>query len=211
MGSRSNFFCILSSTVLSVNRTKLQHVRYLAGRLEPILLTTKGATPMAQNMTKQEKLENLWDKIKDIRIAMLTTEESDGTLRSRPMYMQQAEFVGDIWFFTRDDSGKVREIMHDKQVNLGYADPDDQRYASVSGPAQVIDDQAKEKELWNPALKAWFPDGLDDPHLSLIKVHAEQAEYWDSPNGKVVQLVGLAKAAVTGEAYEGGENEKVNL
>ena len=161
---------------------------------------------MAQEMTQQEKLENLWDKIKDVRIAMLTTTESDGTLRSRPMYMQQAEFVGDIWFFTRDDSGKVREIMHDKQVNLAYADPDDQRYASVSGPAQVMDDKAKEEELWNPALKAWFPDGLDDPHLALIKVQAEQAEYWDSPNGKVVQLVGLAKAAVTGEAYEGGEN-----
>lgn len=161
-------------------------------------------------MDNQEKIEKLWDKVKDIRIAMMTTVETDGSLRSRPMYTQEADsFNGELWFFTRDDSGKVKEITHDATVNLAYAEPDDQRYVSVSGRAHVVDDKAKEKELWNPALKAWF-DGLDDPKLTLIRVDAEDAEYWEGSGNKVVQLFKMAKAAVTGERSD-GENEKVNL
>ncbi len=162
-------------------------------------------------MTVTSEREKLWDKIKDVRIAMMTTVETDDTLRSRPMYLQQAEFDGDLWFFTRDDSGKISEIMHNKQVNLGFADPGDNLYVSVSGKAQITDDRAKEEELWNPMLKAWFPDGLDDPHLTLIRVSTDQAEYWDSPSSKMVQLYGFVKAAVTGEKADPGENEKLNL
>jgi general stress protein 26 len=65
--------------------------------------------------------------------------------------------------------------------------------------------------LWNPFYKAWFPDGLDDPHLGLLRVDVEKAEYWDSPNSKVVQLAGFVKALVTGQKAKGGDNEKVSF
>lgn len=163
-------------------------------------------------MSTEQARDQLWDMIKDIRIAMMTTEEPDGTLRSRPMYMQQAEFDGDIWFFTRRDSAKVDEIMQDKQVNLSYAEPDDNRFVSLSGKAELVDDMAKKEELWHDMLKAWFPDGLDDPQLVLLKVAADSAQYWDSDSSKLVQLAGFVKARLTGEAYEpDGVNKKVNL
>lgn len=38
---------------------------------------------------QEKNLQELWSKIKDIRITMMVTEE-DGTLRSRPMYTQQS-------------------------------------------------------------------------------------------------------------------------
>ena len=162
--------------------------------------------------TNANASDKLWDMIKDIRVAMMTTEEQDGTLRSRPMYMQQAEFDGDIWFFTRRDSPKVDEIMHDKQVNLSYAAPGDNRYVSVSGKGELVDDMGKKEELWNDMLKAWFPNGLDDPQLVLLKVNADSAQYWDSTSSKLVQLAGFVKASVTGEAFEpDGVNEKVKL
>jgi general stress protein 26 len=41
----------------------------------------------------------LADKIKDVRIAMMTTAEADGTMHSRPMATQEKEFDGDLWFF----------------------------------------------------------------------------------------------------------------
>jgi hypothetical protein len=44
----------------------------------------------------------------------------------------------------------------------------------------------------------------------LIKVTASSAEYWDTPNSKVVQVVNLVKAKVTGERYE-PDNETVEL
>lgn len=72
-------------------------------------------------------------------------------------------------------------------------------------------DKEKAKELWKPLLKAWFPKGLEDPDLALLKVSVESAEYWDAPSSKMVQIAGIAKAAVTGQRYQGGENKKLDV
>ena len=154
-------------------------------------------------MDEQQKL---WDKIKDVRVAMLTTVEDDGSLRSRPMYTQQVEFDGELWFFTADDSGKVEEISREHQVNLSYAEPKDSRYVSVSGVAELVKDRSKIEELWSPMLKAWFEDGLDDPHLALLRVRVTEAEYWDDTSSKMSQLFGMVKAAVTNDTYTGTEH-----
>ena len=47
---------------------------------------------------------------KGIGFAMLTTEEADGTLRSRPLATLQMDAAGKLWFFTALSSGKVGEI-----------------------------------------------------------------------------------------------------
>lgn len=162
--------------------------------------------------TQKQAADHLRELVKDIRIAMLTTQEQDGRLRSRPMYVQQLSADDDFWFFTDETSAKIEEVMNDRQISLSFAEPSSSRYVSVSGKAAVVDDQNKKEELWNPALKAWFPDGLDDPNLTLLKVNASQGEYWDAPSGKLVQLASLAKVAITGEPLEAdGINEKVGL
>ena len=166
---------------------------------------------MTTTTDRSESVAKIAKLIKGIRIAMLTTAETDGTLRSRPMATQEAEFDGTLWFFTSADSPKVDEVEHDQNVNVSYAKPDDQAYVSLSGRARLVRDSAKINELWNPLLKAWFPDGKDDPKLALLNVDVDQAEYWDSPAGGVVALAGFVKAAVTGKPAKGGGNEKVEL
>jgi len=166
---------------------------------------------MSETTGREEQIRKLAGLIKEIEFAMLTTVEPDGSLRSRPMMTQRVEFDGDLWFFTRASAPKVGEIEHDRHVNVSYSSPERQHYVSMSGRARLVRDRAKIEELWNPAYKAWFPEGLDDPELALLKVSVEQAEYWDSPTSTAVHLVGFAKAALTGESYQPGENEKVNL
>ena len=96
-------------------------------------------------------------------------------------------------------------------MNVAYSNPDDSVYLSVSGRAEVVKDRAKIEELWSPVLKAWFPEGLDDPHLCLLKIPVEQAEYWDAPSSKIVQLFGMVKAIATGQEADYGENKKITL
>lgn len=160
---------------------------------------------------KQDHHAQLQELIKDIRIAMFTTEDAYGGLHSRPMATQQAEFDGDLWFFTGANSGKSAEIRDHAKVNVCYAAPDDNKYVSVSGTAQLVKDAAKAKELWNPILKAWFPKGLDDPNLALIKVTVTSAEYWDTPNSSMVQIAGFLKAMATGKTYQPSEGEHGKL
>jgi general stress protein 26 len=166
---------------------------------------------MAEQMDRAAGIKKINELIKDIDIAMMTTMDDDGTLRSRPMSTQKAEFDGTIWFFTESDTPKVDDIHHEYDVNLSYARPDKQQYVSVSGKATLVRDRAKMAELWNPALKAWFPDGLDQANLALIRVDAEKAQYWDTPGGLVATTIGLIKALATGQSAEAGENKQVTL
>ena len=163
------------------------------------------------NNEQNENLQKLIDKIKDIDIAMMTTADDDGSLRSRPMRNMQIKEDGIIWFFTGYESAKSHELKNDSHVNLSYADPSNNLYVSVSGRASLSRDKAKIDELWDPAMKAWFPEGKDDPNVGLIKVTIDKAEYWDSPNSAVVHLYGVVKAAITGERADPGENKKINL
>ena len=159
---------------------------------------------------RRESIAKLREMLEGIDFCMMTTIDG-GQLRSRPMSTQAAEFDGEVWFFTRDNTHKIDEIEKDNRVCLGYSDPDNSRYVSVSGHAEISKDRAKMEELWNPILKAWFPEGLDDPHICLMKVNVEQAEYWEASSGKLVQLLGFVKALATGQEADYGENKKIDL
>ena len=160
-------------------------------------------------MADDDGVRKVAEIIKDIRICMLTTVDDDGHLVARPMAVQQVEFDGDVWFVSGGDTRKVEQIEHGARVNVAFASRD--AWLSVAGNAELVHDEAKARELWNPALEAWFPDGPTTAGLTLVKIHADTAEYWDSPGGRVSTLLSYAKAKVTGSPYSGGENEVVQL
>jgi general stress protein 26 len=158
---------------------------------------------MDQSTYRQQQLSKLGELIKGIRIAMLTTVDEDNSLRSRPMAAPQMVFEGELWFFTGADTPKVEESQQHRQVNVSFADPEHQDYVSVSGTASLVRDRRKLEELWSPWFRTWFPQGLDDPNLALLKVEVEKAEYWDAPSSTMVQLYGVVKASLTGKAPQG--------
>ena len=162
------------------------------------------------NHRDHEGAKKLFDMIKDVKIAMMTTVDSDGTLNSRPMWNNDADENGDLWFFTRLHSPKTNEISRDNQINLAYSDPSSQNYVSVAGKAEIVRDQATIDAKWQESLKTWFPKGKDDPEVALIRVHPEKGEYWDSPSSTMVHLYGYVKAALTGESPK-TEVKKVDL
>lgn len=160
--------------------------------------------------TRQEAIEKLKNLTEGIDFCMLTTL-ADGKLRSRPMSTQEMDENGVLWFFTSEETHKVTEIQADSRVNVAYSQPDDNKYVSVSGRAEISKDRQKIEELWSPILKAWFPKGLEDPSLCLLKIDVEEAEYWDSSSSTLVQIAGFLKAIVTGQEAKGGDYGKVNL
>ena len=162
-------------------------------------------------MAPENELEMLHERIADAKICMMTTRRSDGHLVSRAMANQRRAAGADLWFVTSRESHKLEELESDPHVNLSYANPDDQSYVSVSGVASVVRNRAKAEEFWSPALKAWFPKGLDDPSLALLRVDVSEAEYWQAPHSAVVKLVGFVKALATGQKYTPGENKRFDV
>ncbi len=156
-------------------------------------MAKKGAGKEAAIKKEVRKLRKL---IKETRIAMFTTVAADGKLRSRPMATLKGGFDGDLWFVTRSNAPKTEEIRDNQHVNVAYADPDDERFVSISGLATVVRDPAKVQELWSRRLRAWFPEGKKDPELALIRVRIDRAEVWDSKTANMVHLEGLGAMLV---------------
>lgn len=163
---------------------------------------------MARAENREEKL---YDLIDDLKIAMLTTVERDGTLHTRPMANQAADDNGDIWFFT-DRSGSVaRNVGKNPKVSLGYSNGSG-RYVAVSGKGEIVDDSARIDEFWSDAMKAWFPKGKTDPELVLLKVVPDRGEFWDAGSSTVVSALAYLKAKVTGQRGDDlADNRKVTL
>lgn len=163
--------------------------------------------------TYGDKLTKLKELLDDIRIASLVTLEGDGTLRSRPMATQEIESDAALWFFTNDYSPKVEDVALHPQVCVSYASPADHRYVSVTGEASLVRDAEKIRQLWKPVLKVWFPKGVDDPDLALIRVDIVSAQYWTGHGNKLVQLFEAAKALATGKSASEtmGESGKLTV
>jgi len=160
---------------------------------------------------KDESFETLRELIKDVRFAMFTTRDTDDKLHSRPMTTQQTEvFDGELWFMTYNDSTVTSQVKGNADVLITYSEPDAHSYVSVNGRADVRQDPAKVKELWKAPLKAWFPDGPDDPKIALIRVVVASAEYWDSPSAPV-QALHFLKAIATGKEMDLGDHGKLKL
>ncbi|HSJ33232.1 MAG TPA: pyridoxamine 5'-phosphate oxidase family protein [Longimicrobiales bacterium] len=158
-------------------------------------------------MTKQEKkLDELYELIADIEIAMMTTRRPDGRLVSRPMATQKPQPDADLWFVTDRDTHKVDEIEADPNVNLAYYDSGTREWVSVSGRARISNDRARIRELYAPDWRMYFEDeggekngGPDDPRLRLVQVDVDSVIYAKKTSSRPVALFELAKGFVTGE------------
>ncbi len=158
-----------------------------------------------------DERSKVWELIKDIKIALMTTQDDYGDLVARPMSAVQAEFSGDLWFFSKNDSRKVEHILGNPKVLLAYSNPEKQEYVSVAGTAETTVDKAKIHELWREVMRVWFPLGPDDPSIMLIKVAVTSAEYWDSPSSTMVLAYAYFKARLTGSSPQLGANKRVEF
>jgi len=156
--------------------------------------------------------DDVWNRIKDTRYAMLTTREADGSLTGRPMTVAQKQFDGTLWFFTSRSSPPAVAIASSPDVGLQFADTHKDLYVSLSGEATLEHDRVRVEALWSPMMKAYFPNGKDDPDLALLRVDVYKAEYWDVKESKPVQLFKMARAMVRGERpTDLGEHRTVTM
>lgn len=157
-----------------------------------------------------EARARLAELLKGVRTVMLTTVDENGRLTARPMAVQDTEFDGNLWLIAGKDSEKVREIHADAHVGVVSMARD--TWLSIDGTAELVDDRARIHEFWNPFVQAWFPDGPDDPNVTLIKVVGQTAEYWDASGSRVATGLKMLRSAVTGNPpTDVGDNETLDL
>ena len=158
--------------------------------------------------------ETVYELLKDFSSAMLVTHSDVSDFHARPMETAFVDPDCSVGFFTDRSSPKMDEIQHDKKVLLTFQ-RDHREYLALSGTAEIVKDRALMKTHWKDSFKVWFPGGVDDPALVLVRVRPSTAEYWDSSGTKGLRyLFESAKAMLTGtrpEIEEGSQHGKVQF
>jgi general stress protein 26 len=163
------------------------------------------------------ELSRLYDLIDDLEIAMFTTRQRDGHLRSRAMATQKQATGADLWFVAATNSRKLADLAHDPHVNLAYYRDSDRSWVSVSGTAAVSAAREKIRELYAPDWRIWFPKSddprhgtPDDPRIVLIGVTVHAAMYLDVNKPRPVLLYEVVKGWVTDTEPDFGDMHELH-
>ncbi|MBC7568873.1 MAG: pyridoxamine 5'-phosphate oxidase family protein [Spirosoma sp.] len=129
----------------------------------------------------------------------LTTGEP---MKTRPMSVQKVDNKGNFWFLSANDSHKNAEIQADNRVQLLFQGSNYSDFLSIYGTATISTDKELIKELWEPILKAWFTEGIDDPRITVIIIKAQDGYYWDNKHGNAIAFVKTAIGAAIGKTLD---------
>jgi general stress protein 26 len=151
--------------------------------------------------------ENALEKIKELASKTKTcffctsvvTGESNG---ARPMSIQKIDDNGVLWFLSAKDSHKNKEIAQDPKVKLYFQGSAHSDFMVLFGKATISDDKEKIKELWEPIIKTWFTEGIDDPRISVIRFVPAAGYYWDTKHGNAVAGIKMMIGAVLGKTLD---------
>ena len=161
-----------------------------------------------KNLDGQEAAKKIKEMVEKANSCFFCTNIITGKpFDTRPMSAQKVDEQGNIWFLSADDSHKNAELKYDSAVQLLFQGSHYSDFLSLYGKATVSKDKEKIKELWEPMIKTWFTEGVDDPRITVIKVTPEDGYYWDTKHGTIVsfakQLVGAAIGQTLDDSIEG--------
>jgi general stress protein 26 len=146
-------------------------------------------------VSESEALKAFWDQLDDGSTVMLGLDAADQ--HTQPMTAFPEREAGLIWFFTRDDTDIARETATDIEARLILMSKDRKVFADVRGMLMLAHDKDRIDRYWNPMVAAWYPEGKDDPHLTLLRFVPDEGQVWVSEKGLVRLGFQIAKANLT--------------
>src|SRR3569833_355003 len=154
--------------------------------------------------------ERVWDVIEKVRVGMLTTRSDQG-FRARPLDARPDKEAGIIWFVTDARSHKVEQINNEHDVCLTFIDDDSRAYLSITGRGSIKQDTLQAQKIWKNTEDVWWPDGPGDANVRVLRVEPHTAELWDGPESSAVAAFEFAKAKLTGDEPNLGQNRKLTV
>lgn len=164
-----------------------------------------------KDLSNQQAIDKLKELAKAADVCLFTTALTKLPLMSRPMSVSEVDDSGNLWFMSRKGSDKNEDIAVDDRVQLFFSNKSSYEFLSIYGRAVIVQDVEKAKQLWTPIAKTWFNEGPEDPELTLIRVHPEDAYYWDTKHNKAVTLLNFIAGAVTGKEMNSSVEGKITV
>ncbi|MGZ3921614.1 MAG: pyridoxamine 5'-phosphate oxidase family protein [Bacteroidia bacterium] len=150
------------------------------------------------NLYDGEAVSRLKKIVEAAEVCMFETILPEPPFSARPMSPVKVTNEGTFWFFSNKESKKNKEITANPHVQLLFCNSHKNEFLNIYGSAEIVTGKKKFEELWTPVVRAWFPEGIKDPNLSLIKVIPESSYYWDTKHNKMAAIIKIA-VSVMGE------------
>lgn len=164
---------------------------------------------MAQEkISNAEAIDAFWDRLKDRTTVMLGAVGGD---RTQPMTAFAERDNELVWFFTRDDTDLAQDAAGTTDARLIFGSKDEKLFADISGTLSIEHDRGRIDKYWNPVVAAWYPDGKDDPHLTLMKFSPRSGQIWVSQKGLVGFAFEITKANLAKTTPDVGDSAKVSF
>jgi hypothetical protein len=112
---------------------------------------------------------------------MLTTIDTDGVLRSRPMATQKTEIDGDLWFSPATKRIKPKKSKK-TTASTSLAEPKRYVYVFGFGRGGNRSRPGENGRTLESGSQSLVSQRLGHAGRLPLKVNVEQAEYWDSPS-----------------------------
>ena len=156
-----------------------------------------------KNLSHKDAINKLKELAEDARICMMSTQLNQRPISTRPMYLQEVDEDGVLWFISNKNSDKNFELKKNSETQLYFMNSGDSEYLSVYGNAEIYTDQKKIDKHWSVMANAWF-DGKEDDDISIIGIRPSNIKYWDTKHGKLVDMAYMMYSAITGDRSKNG-------
>ncbi len=121
-------------------------------------------------------------------ICMLITTDAENKRTNRPMAATRIDDEGNCWFFASKSSGKIKDISINNKIQLVFANSDTDEYMEIHGSGMVICDKEELQRNWSPMVNEWFPRGIEDAEVCLVKAEITSVFYWDVATQEIKRL-----------------------
>jgi len=156
------------------------------------------------------ELRSLAERIEGSRTTMLTMCDAHGQLSSQPMTVVEMDGNGCLWMLVSNSGHTARMAPEGSgmdTVNLAFSDESNSTFTSITARASLVHDRQRKEDLWSVMARPWFPQGVDDPNLAVLRLEPIKAEIWDGPDSTVMRMIAMAASVVAGKPLGLGEHE----
>src|SRR5690606_38647653 len=122
---------------------------------------------MTDRLSDAEVRERLWKAIEDHHTGMLGLTGDAHHFQPMTAFVEPEQ--NRIWFFTRSDTDLAREVAAHPGAEAAFIFQDRKLQACVDGRIGLDHDRARIDRYWNAHVAAWYPEGKDDPALTLLR------------------------------------------
>lgn len=116
-----------------------------------------------------------------------------------------------IWFFTRKDTDLARDVAGQPGAEAAFIFQDRKLQACVDGRITLDHDRERIDRYWNAHVAAWYPEGKDDPALTLLRLDLTEAAVWITEGGLIKYAFEVAKANASDATPDVGERRDLNF